>query len=136
MDDSHPSRSTSIAPNIPEIPGYLKIWPWNLKVKVHGWGQEQGGPVSNQFTSFSFPINQTTNSRGSAISKFDLEKPKVEIMTEVKGQVTYYTQYPTDDFSSSFHMNRTILSRHMTKRMFYPAETHPKLKRKFAKKCF
>ena len=44
------------------------------------------GPVSYLLTSFSFHIYQTNNSGDRAISKYDLETPKVKVMSEVKGQ--------------------------------------------------
>ena len=60
--------------------GNFRLWPWNSKVKVMGVVKGQChtvGPVSCQLTSFSFHINQTNNSRDTAISKFDLEISKV-----------------------------------------------------------
>ena len=42
------------------------------------------GPESNWFNSFSFHINQTNTSWDTHILKFDLEKPKVKVMGEVK----------------------------------------------------
>ena len=78
----------------------FRLWPWNSKVKVMGVVKGQChtvGPVSYQLTSFLFHINQTNNSWDAAISKFDLERSKVKVTSEVKGEDhIYYTQYRTD----------------------------------------
>ena len=42
--------------------------------------------IMNWFASFSFYIIQTNNSWDTAISKFDLDNSKVNVMCEVKGR--------------------------------------------------
>ena len=53
---------------------------------VVNWNDDIVDPVSNWFSSFSFHINQSENSWHGPISKFDLEKFKVKVMSELKGQ--------------------------------------------------
>ena len=89
----------------------FRPWPWNSKVKVMGVVKGQChtvGPVSYQLTSFSFHINQTSNSWDTAVLKFDLETSKVNVMSEVKGQG--HILYPVSNrcTSFSFHINRVI----------------------------
>ena len=75
------------------------------------------GPVSYQFASFSFH-NQTNNSWDTAISKFDLEKSKVKVMSEVKGEG--HIVYPVSNRCTSFlfPINRINHSWNMAKRVF------------------
>ena len=51
----------------------LTIWKSMVKVVDVVWSKVelQVGPASNQFTSFSFDINQTTHPWDTAISKFN-----------------------------------------------------------------
>ena len=115
----------------------FRLWPWNSKVKVMGVVKGQCrtvGPVSYQLTSFSFHINQTNNSRDTAISTFDLETSKVKVMSEVKGQG--HILYPVSNWctSFSFHINRTNRSWDMAKIVFdLEKNTNPKFLKKFAK---
>ena len=112
---------------------YFRLWPWifNSRVNVMGVVKGQGhtiGPVSYQFTSFSFHINQTNNSWDRAISKFYLATSKVKVMSEVKGQkVTYCTQYPTDALPFRFTSIRPSIPE------IWPKYTSETFKRKFAK---
>ena len=99
---------------------YFRLWPWifNSRVNVLGVVKGQGhtiGPVSYQFTSFSFHINQTNNSWDRAISKFYLATSKVKVMSEVKGQG--HILYPVSNrcTSFSFHINQTKHSWDMAK---------------------
>ena len=88
-------------------------------------------PVSYQFASFLFHINQTNNSWDTAVSKFVLEASNVKVMSEVKGQG--YILYPVSNQcnSYSFHINWTNHSWDMAKIMFDIDKTRPK----FFKKC-
>ena len=45
-------------------------------------------PVSNLLASFSFHIKQTNNSWDTAITRCDLKKSKVKVISEVKDKVT------------------------------------------------
>ena len=87
-------------------------------------------PVSDEFTSFSFHTNQSNNSWDTAISKFDLETSKVNVMSEVKGQS--HILYPVSNrcTSFSFHINRTNHSWDTAKIVFDLEKTHPKLYKK------
>ena len=91
MDDSHHFSIMSTAPSISEIRLFQSLTS-NLQGQCYGCGQK----VANWFTSFSHHINQTNNSRGTAISKFHLEK------SMVRSKVTWFTHYPTDILPSRF----------------------------------
>ena len=72
--------------------GYFRLWSWNSKVNVMDVIKGQShiiSPVSYLLDSFSFHINQTNNSRDTAISKFDLEISKVKVMSEAKRPRSY-----------------------------------------------
>ena len=60
-----------------------------------------------------------------AFSKFDLEKSKVKVMSEVQdqGHIVYPVSNPCT--SLSFHINRTNHSRDMSKRVFSLEKIHP-----------
>ena len=118
---------------------YFKLWSWNFKINVMDVNKGKGhivGPVSYQFASFSFHINQTNNSRHTAISKFDLEKSKVKVMSEVRGKG--HIVYPVSNWhtSFSFHINQTNHSWDMAKRVFELEKTHPKFVKKICQKKF
>ena len=88
------------------------------------------GPVSYQFTSFSFHINQINNSWERAISQFDLETFKVKVMSEVKGQGHRLCPVSNQCTSYRFHINWTNHAWDMAKIVFDLEQTHPKLKKK------
>ena len=116
MDDSHPFHSMSVGHPIPGIRLFQTLT-LKLEGQCHGLVKGQGhavGPVSYLFASFSLHINQTNNSRDTAISKFDHEKSKV--MSEVKGQG--HIAYTASNWCSSFlfHIKPNNHSRDMAKR--------------------
>ena len=69
--------------------GYIfsKIWSCKSKVKVIVQGHIVG-PTSYQLTSLSFHVNQPSHSWHAAISKYDLENPRLRSLVRWKIQVT------------------------------------------------
>ena len=108
MIDSHPSR-----PPIPEIRLFQSLT-LKLHCQGHGCGQRPmlySRPSIYLICMFFFNSHQSdNNSQGTAISKFDLEKSKVNVMSEVKDQC--HVVYPVSNrcTSFSFHVNRTNFS--------------------------
>ena len=88
MDYLYPFRSMSTGHPIPEIKLFQTL---TLILEGHGHGCDQrpgsyGQPSIILIRFFLFHINQTSNSRDRAISKYDVQTPKVKVMSEVKGQ--------------------------------------------------
>ena len=123
MDDSHPFCSMSIGRSIHEIRLFQTL---TLKLQSQGHGCDQRAnhivsPVSYWLASFSFHINQTNNSRDTAISKFDLEISKVRVMSEAKRSRSHivpsiqpmhflFVSHQLDNHSISFVWPKQFLS--------------------------
>ena len=128
MIDSHLFRSISIGPPLPEIRLFQTLT-FKLQAQGHGCGQRARsctvvGPVSNWFASLSFHINHANNSWDSAISKYDLEKFKVNVMGEVKVQSKMFDPVSSWCISLSFHANRTKHSWDMANRECLTLKEH------------
>ena len=91
----------------------------------------QSAQYLTDLLSFCFT---SINSSDTAILKFYLEKSKVKVTGEVKGQG--HIVHPVSNRSTSFlfHTNRTNHSWDMSNRVFDHEKTHPKFQRKKAKK--
>ena len=134
--DSHPFHSMSISPLIPQIRLFQ-----TLTLKLQGQGHGCGlraRPYSRPSISlicFLFvPHRSDNNSWNTAILKFDLEKSKVKVMGEVKGQARIVHPVSNRCTSFSFHINRTNHSWDMSNRVFDLEKTHPKISKKIWQK--
>ena len=134
MDDSHPFCSMSIGRSIHEIRLFQTL---TLKLQSQGHGCDQRAnhivsPVSYWLASFSFHINQTNNSRDTAISKFDLEISKVRVMSEAKRSRSHIVPsiQPMHFLFVSHQLDNHSISWDMAKTVFELEETHPKFKKK------
>ena len=135
VDHRHPFRTMSNGPLIPDAISNFDFW--NFKVKVMGvvkWQDHVVSPISNWFTNFALPINETNNSWNKAISKFDLEKYKVKVRGEDKGQgqIVHLVSYRCISFS--FHANRTNHSWHIANIMFVPDRNTSEIQNKICQK--
>ena len=92
---------------------------WLSKSWVCHGQRARSCPISIWFASFMFHINQTNNSwdTGTAILRFDLEKSKVKVMGEVKGQSPIINPGSNWCTSFSFYVNRTKHSWDMSNRV-------------------
>ena len=133
MDDSNPLRSMSIGRPIPEIRLFQTL-ALKLQGQCHGCGQRARSysRPSILLSRFLFISHQSNTLWDTAISKFDLETLKVNVMSEVKGKGSMLYMYPVSNrcTSFSFHINRTNHSWAMAKIGFRLVKTHPKFYKK------
>ena len=117
----------------PPVPELRLLQTWTLKLQGQGHGCGQWARLCSQPTSFSLHINQNNNSWDTAILKFDLEKSKVKVMGEVKGQGPIV--HPVSNWCNYFlfHFTRTNHSSDMANSVWSSQNTS-KFFFKFAKK--
>ena len=90
---------------------------------------------STYLICFLFVLHQSeNNSWDTANLKFDLEKSKIKVMGEVKGQGHIVHPVCNRCTSFSFHINRTNHSWDMSNRVFDLEKTHPKFSKKIWQK--
>ena len=110
---------------------------FKLQGQDHGCGQ-RARPYSQPgiyLICFLFVSHQSdNNSSDTATLKFDLEKSKVKVMGEVKGQGHIVHPASNRWTSFSFHINPTNHSWDMSNGVFDLEKTHPKFWRKFGNK--
>ena len=94
------------------------------------------GPVSYLFASFSFYINQANNSRDTAISKFDPETPRDNVMSGVKGEGHHILPSIQPMHFHLLHINQTHNSWDMAWIIFVLEKHIRNVLRKFAKITF
>ena len=137
MIDSHPLRSMPITPPIPQIRLFQTLT-LKLQGQVHGFGQ-MARPCSQPSIKLTFILfvshQSDINSCNTAILKFYLEKSKVKVMSEVKGQGHIVHPVYNRCMSVSFHINRTNHSWGMSNSVWlWKKKNIQNFQRKFGKK--